>query len=76
MTHRRSGRSRVTSVRQDRFIRLTHLRSRFQSAAATAGQTRGLNNRWISVDTVRRRLRNAGLRARRSYCGTRLNMST
>ena len=66
---RRSGRPRVTSVRRDRFIRLTHLRNRFQSAAATSRQTRGLNNRRISVDTVRRRLRNAGLRARRPYCG-------
>ena len=32
---RRSGRPRVTSVHQDRFIGLTHLRNRFQSAAVT-----------------------------------------
>ena len=32
---RRSGRPRVTSVRQDRVIRLTYLRNRYQSAAAT-----------------------------------------
>ena len=69
---RHSGRQRVTSVRQDRFIRLTHLRNRFHSALATSRQTRGLYNRRISVDTVRRRLRNAGLRARRPYCGPRL----
>ena len=66
------GRQRLTSVSQDRFIRLTHLRNRFQSAAAISRQTRGLNNRRISVDTVRRRLTNAGLRARRPYCGPRL----
>ena len=41
---RRSGRPRVTSVRQDRFIHMTHLRNRFQLAAATSRQTRGLNN--------------------------------
>ena len=69
---RRNGRPRVTSVRQDRLIRLTHLRNSFKSAAATSRQTRGLNNRRISVDTVRRRLRNAGLRARRPYWGPRL----
>ena len=69
---RRSGRLRVTSVRQDRLIRLTHLRNRFQSTVATSRQTRGLNNRWISVVTIRRHLRNAGLRARRPYYGPRL----
>ena len=69
---RRSGRPRMTSVRQDRFIRLTHLRNRFQSVAVTSRQTRGLNNRRISIDAVRRRLRNAGLRARLPYCGPRL----
>ena len=69
---RRSGRPRLMLVCQDRFIRLTHLRNRFHSAAATSRQTRGLNNRRISVDTVRRRLRNSGLRSRRPYCGPML----
>ena len=41
---RRSGRPRVTSVRQDRFIRVTHPRTRFQSAVATSRQPRGLNS--------------------------------
>ena len=68
----RSGRPRVTPVRQDRFIRLTHLRNKFQSAAATSRQTRGLKNRRISVGTLRHRLRNAGLRALRPYCSRRL----
>ena len=53
---RRSGWPRVTSVCQDRFIRLTHLRNRFQSAAATSRQTRVLNNQRVSVDTVRCRI--------------------
>ena len=68
---RHSGRPRVTSVRQERFKWLTHIRNRFQSAAATSRQTRSLNNRRISVYTVRRHLRNAGLRAKRLYCGPR-----
>ena len=54
------------------FICLAHLQNRFQLAAATSRQTRDLNNRRISVDTVRRRLCNVGLRARRPYCGQRL----
>ena len=70
---RRSGRPRVTSVRQDRFIRLTHLRNRFQSAAVTL---RGLNNRRISIDTLSRRLRNAVLRDRRPNLWPKVNAST
>ena len=57
----------MTSVRQDRFIRLTHLLNRFQSADATSRQTRGLNNRPIAVT-----LYVVGLRARRPYCAPRL----
>ena len=63
-------------LRQDRFIRLTHLQNRFQSAAATSRQTRGLNNRRISVVTVLRRLRNAGMRARRPYLWLKFNALT
>ena len=69
---RRSGRPRVMSVHQDPFILLMHLQNRFQSAAATSRERRGLNNWWISIDTVCRHLRNAGLRARRPYCDPRL----
>ena len=68
----RSGWLRVTSVHQDQFILLTHLWNRFQSASATSRQTRCLNNRRISIDTVRRSLCNAGLRARCLFCGPRL----
>ena len=70
--HQRSRQPRVMSVHQDRFIHLTHLQNRFQSAAATSRQTRGLNNQRISVDTVHHHLPNAGLRDRRTYCGPRL----
>ena len=63
----RSGRPRVTSQAQDRFIRLRHLRQRFQTAASTASVIPGL--RRISEQTVRNRLREAGIRARRPVRG-------
>ena len=48
---RRSGRPRVTNQQTDRFITLTHLRRRFQTASSTARQY------GISRQTVLRRLR-------------------
>ena len=62
---RRQPRSRVTSRPQDRYIVLTHLRNRFKSATSTARATRGLHGRIISSQTVRNRLKEANLRARR-----------
>ena len=50
---RRSGRPRVTKPRKDRFITLTHLRRRFQTATSSARQY------GISKQTVLRRLRQA-----------------
>ena len=44
----RSGRPRVTAPRQDRFIRLSHVRDRFRTATETADQTPGLHNNRIS----------------------------
>ena len=64
-----SGRPRVTTPSQDRYIRLQHLRERFRTASATASETIGIHNRRISNDTIRRRLRNVGLVARRPYKG-------
>ena len=60
----RSGRPRVTSAVQDRYIRLRHLRDRTLAASATTTAIpAGL---WqISNQTVRNRLREAGLAARR-----------
>jgi hypothetical protein len=49
----------------DRHIRLQHLRSRFKTAVSTARETPERHNPRISSATVRRRLRENGLRARR-----------
>ena len=51
----RSWRPRVTSQRQDQYIRVTHLRNRFQTASDTAQTIPGL--RRIHPRTVRNRLR-------------------
>ena len=62
---RRPGRPRVTNPRTDRFITLTHLRRRFQTATSSARQY------GISKQTVLRRLRQARQpnRPRRPYVG-------
>lgn len=65
----RSGRPRVTTPNQDRWIVLQHLRDRFRPASATARVTPGLHYPRISADTVRRRLRSRHLRARRPVRG-------
>ena len=69
----RSGRPRVTSQRQDRAIRLAHLRNRHLTATETAVNTVGSHNRRIHPKTVRNRLREFGLRARRPNVGLPLN---
>ena len=58
-----SGRPRVTSRRQDRTIRLAHLRNRHLTATETVLNTVGAHNRQISPKTVGSRLREIGLRA-------------
>ena len=62
---RRPGRLWVTNPRTDRFITLTHLRCRFQTATSSARQYS------ISKQTVLRRLRQARqpIRPRRPYVG-------
>ena len=69
----RSGRPRVTSQRQDRAIRLAHLRNRHLTATETAVNTVGSHNRRIHPKTVRSRLREFGLRARRPNVRLPLN---
>ena len=69
----RSGPPRVTSQRQDRAIRLAHLRNRHLKAMETAVNTVGDHYRRIHPKTVRNRLREFGLRARRPYVGLPLN---
>lgn len=63
----RTGRPRVTTPGQDRYIRVLHLRDRTITAESTAARVPGL--RRISGQTVRNRLREVGLRARRPYVG-------
>ena len=62
----RSGRPKVTMPREDRLIRLAHLRNRFLPATVTATT---IPRRPVSPRTVRRRLRQFGLRARRPHVG-------
>ena len=66
----RSGRPRVTSQRQDRAIRLAHLRNCHLTATETAVNTVGSHNRRIHPKTVRNRLREFG---RRPNVGLPLN---
>ncbi len=65
----RSGRPRVTTPRQDRFINRQHLHDRFRTASMTARETIGTGQRPISDDTVRRRLAANNLRCRRPARG-------
>lgn len=58
----RSGRPRVTTVREDRHIRTTHLRDRFKSATETSREFR--HARPVSRQTITRRLKAAGIHCR------------
>ena len=64
----RSGRPRITTRRQDRYIRVFHLRHRTVTATITAVGLPG--GRRISSQTVRNRLRVHGIRPRRPYFGS------
>lgn len=61
----RRSKRRETTVRQDRLIIRTHTRNRFTVATHTARATVGTRGRLISAQTVRNRLKDVGLRARR-----------
>jgi transposase len=63
----RSGRPHITTSRQDRYIRVFHLRNRTVAASTTAAGIPGL--RRISSQTVRNRLRQHDIRPRRPYFG-------
>jgi hypothetical protein len=56
-----------TSASQDRYIRVPHMRNQIMTARETASHVPGL--RRISAQTVRNRLRENDLRARRPYFG-------
>jgi len=70
----RNGRPCVTSQRQDRHLRLIHLRNRMITTVNTARRIPDLANVRISGKTVRRRLRESGIRARRPVVGPNLNL--
>lgn len=65
----RSGRPRETTARQDRYIRVKHLRNRFRTAVETALETPGRHNNRIHPKTVRNRLREHGIKPYRPYKG-------
>ena len=65
----RSGRPKTTTPRQDNYIRVSHARDQFLPASGTARVTNGSGNHPISDRTVRRRLAETGLVARRPYVG-------
>jgi transposase len=60
---------RETSKHQDSHLRLIHIRNRMITAEDIARRTPGLANVLISGQTVPRRLRESGLRARRPVVG-------
>ena len=68
----RSRRPRVTTQRQDRRIRLVHLRNRLRAATVTAREVIGTHGRRVCPRTVRNRLREFDLRPRRPYVGPNL----
>jgi transposase len=63
----RSGKPRITTPGQDRYIRVFYLRNRTVAASTTAAGIPGL--RRISSSTVRNRLRQHGIIHRRPYFG-------
>lgn len=65
----RSGAPRVTSVRQDNYLRQRHLRDRFLTAQASSSTVIGNRGRTISPNTVRNRLRDYGISCYRPYRG-------
>ncbi|CDQ82965.1 unnamed protein product [Oncorhynchus mykiss] len=65
--HPHSGRPRVTTPAQGRYIRTSHLRDRNRMATTTARVRPEMHNPSISAQTVRNRLRETGLRACRPH---------
>ena len=70
----RSGRPRVTTPAQDRYIRTSHQWDRNRMATTTARVTPGTHNPSISAQTVRNRLREEG--SRQTSSATMSSIST
>ena len=70
-----NSRPHVTSQHQDRHLRLIHLRNHMITAENTACRTPCLASVRILGQTVRRRLRESGLQARRPVVGPILKQS-
>ena len=67
----RSGRSRVITAAQERYIRVRHLRDRFTTATSISSSILGRHR--VFDQTVWIRLREAGRNARRPVRGVSLN---
>ena len=65
----RQSRGRVTTLQDDRYNRLTHLRDMFRSATVTVRSTVGAHGHHISDQTVRNRLRASRILPHRPYVG-------
>lgn len=63
---RGQGRKRSTTALDDRFIRMQTLRNRRQTAVQSSNQLEEVRETRVSERTVRRRLNEAGLKARRT----------
>ena len=61
---KRSGRPRVTSKSENKFIRVTSLRNRRLTAPEIQAQLNATRSTDVSTSTVQRRLRDAGLKGR------------
>lgn len=69
-----SGRPRATSARDDRFVILQSLRDRHSTAIEVAHQLRNVRGTAVNPQTVRRRLVEYGLRARRPVLVPQLSL--
>ena len=65
----RPGRPRVTTDRQDHYVRITHLRDRFYPASRSAAVTIGTHGRPVCPNTIRNRLREGRMFCRRPFMG-------